>query len=259
MRKSAKRIFVETGAAKDGYDQATGSSQEKAQEQLVESKVCVLRGGAGAGTTASISAAAVVRLRKSCDSCVRLKRACNGESPCRLCARMGKLCSRSAKKRSGPPKGTKYQVRRNHVQVLPSTQQMVPSADGGNISHCKNRTAESGHLLPLHGAMYRVPERLSECDQDEPSFVRRVAYKIHHHHHQQDPLAEEQAFSEQPGRIGYEEATQQPAVEVEDGARLLLRTLKTSHPLGQTTLGLNTNNNLAHNVSIGASSFRVLC
>lgn len=224
MHKSAKRMFVEAGAAGDGYEQAT-VSQEKAQEQLLGSEVCVVR-SAAAGT-ASNTAAAVVRLRKSCDSCVRLKRACNGESPCHLCARMGKLCSRSAKKRSGPPKGTKYQARRNHAQVLPSIQQTVPFDGDGNIDNRKTHTAESGHFLALHGAQPRISKRWAGCDQGEASFVRRVAHKIRH---KQDPSIRE---------IGNEKATQ-PAVEVEDGARLLLRTLKTFHPLEQT-LGLNSN------------------
>ncbi|CAM9213357.1 unnamed protein product, partial [Choristocarpus tenellus] len=51
-------------------------------------------------------------MRKSCDYCVRMKRACDGKTPCQLCTRRNKKCTRSAKKKSGPAKGSKYATRR---------------------------------------------------------------------------------------------------------------------------------------------------
>lgn len=58
-----------------------------------------------------------VELRKSCDYCVRLKRACDGKKPCSLCARRRKECTRSARKKSGPAKGTKYAPRRKRSAI----------------------------------------------------------------------------------------------------------------------------------------------
>lgn len=58
-----------------------------------------------------------VVLRKSCDLCVRLKRACDGESPCQLCLRRQEECTRSVKKKSGPAKGTKYTTRRKRLEA----------------------------------------------------------------------------------------------------------------------------------------------
>ncbi|CAM9633101.1 unnamed protein product, partial [Ascophyllum nodosum] len=60
----------------------------------------------------STPAASEHRLRKSCDYCVRMKRACDGKTPCGLCTRRNKECTRSVKKKSGPAKGTKYAARR---------------------------------------------------------------------------------------------------------------------------------------------------
>jgi len=45
-----------------------------------------------------------IQLRKSCDYCVRMKRGCDGGTPCELCVRRNKECIRSVKKRSGPAK-----------------------------------------------------------------------------------------------------------------------------------------------------------
>lgn len=58
-----------------------------------------------------------VELRKSCDYCVRLKRACDGKNPCILCSRRKKPCTRSARKKSGPAKGTKYAPRRKRSPI----------------------------------------------------------------------------------------------------------------------------------------------
>ncbi|CAN0525870.1 unnamed protein product, partial [Laminaria digitata] len=58
-----------------------------------------------------------VELRKSCDYCVRLKRACDGKNPCSLCLRRHKPCTRSARKKSGPAKGTKYAPRRKRSVI----------------------------------------------------------------------------------------------------------------------------------------------
>eukprot|EP00752_Nemacystus_decipiens_P011173 g9927.t1 len=58
-----------------------------------------------------------VELRKSCDYCVRLKRACDGKNPCSLCSRRNKPCTRSARKKSGPAKGTKYAPRRKRSVI----------------------------------------------------------------------------------------------------------------------------------------------
>lgn len=44
------------------------------------------------------------QLRKSCDYCVRMKRGCDGNTPCELCMRRNKDCVHSVKKRSGPAK-----------------------------------------------------------------------------------------------------------------------------------------------------------
>lgn len=44
------------------------------------------------------------QLRKSCDYCVRMKRGCDGGTPCELCRRRNKECVHSIKKRSGPAK-----------------------------------------------------------------------------------------------------------------------------------------------------------
>lgn len=58
-----------------------------------------------------------VELRKSCDYCVRLKRACDGKNPCSLCSLRSKPCTRSARKKSGPAKGTKYAPRRKRSVI----------------------------------------------------------------------------------------------------------------------------------------------
>ncbi|CAM9378518.1 unnamed protein product, partial [Choristocarpus tenellus] len=55
------------------------------------------------------------RLRKSCDYCVRMKRACDGKTPCEMCTKRNKVCTRSFKKKSGPAKGSKYSTRRKRV------------------------------------------------------------------------------------------------------------------------------------------------
>lgn len=78
--------------------------------------------------TPTVTVAGVV-LRRSCDSCVKLKRACNGESPCHLCARTGKCCKRSPRKRSGPPKGTKYQTRTRAAAAATAADTATATAD----------------------------------------------------------------------------------------------------------------------------------
>ncbi|CAN0089168.1 unnamed protein product, partial [Scytosiphon promiscuus] len=54
-------------------------------------------------------------LRKSCDYCARMKRACDGGSPCSLCCRRGKVCERRLRRKSGPAKGAKYAPRRRKL------------------------------------------------------------------------------------------------------------------------------------------------
>lgn len=65
----------------------------------------------------TVSQDKTVELRKSCDYCVRLKRACDGKNPCSLCSRRNKPCTRSARKKSGPAKGTKYAPRRKRSVI----------------------------------------------------------------------------------------------------------------------------------------------
>lgn len=84
-----------------------------------------------------------VELRKSCDYCVKLKRACDGKNPCSLCSRRNKPCTRSARKKSGPAKGTKYAPRRKRSIIaewadratLGAREHILPHAflDGGGI------------------------------------------------------------------------------------------------------------------------------
>ncbi|CAM9531976.1 unnamed protein product [Ectocarpus fasciculatus] len=73
--------------------------------------------GGGVEKTAPPSEDPTVELRKSCDYCVRLKRACDGKNPCSLCSRRHKPCTRSARKKSGPAKGTKYAPRRKRSVI----------------------------------------------------------------------------------------------------------------------------------------------
>lgn len=56
------------------------------------------------------------QLRKSCDYCARMKRACDGQVPCALCCRRGKTCERSVRRKSGPAKGAKYAPRRSKLE-----------------------------------------------------------------------------------------------------------------------------------------------
>ena len=185
-------------------------------------------------------------LRKSCDSCVRLKRACNGESPCRLCARMGKCCSRSAKKRSGPPKGTKYQPRRQQPQEALATHHheqhnTTTSGSGG----CSSSEAD----LSAAGAppRYKVAKLRADDDTGAATFVRNVAGTSKMGQQQQQclgPPGESPAPSstekpEEDDDIRGQErgGTRTVATEVDDGALLLLRMLKTFHPTSSRNLG----------------------
>lgn len=58
------------------------------------------------------------QLRKSCDYCAQMKRACDGGEPCALCRRRGKICERSVRRKSGPAKGAKYAPRRSKEQRI---------------------------------------------------------------------------------------------------------------------------------------------
>ncbi|CAM9773729.1 unnamed protein product, partial [Choristocarpus tenellus] len=68
-------------------------------------------------------------LRRSCDYCVKMKRACDGKTPCQLCRRREKTCTRSFRKKSGPAKGTKYAKRRSRLVIEASTGSRKRSAE----------------------------------------------------------------------------------------------------------------------------------
>lgn len=187
-------------------------------------------------------------LRKSCDSCVRLKRACNGESPCRLCARMGKCCSRSAKKRSGPPKGTKYQPRRQQSPEALATHQPDTTTSGSSGSAgCSGSEADPS----VGGGPHKVPKlRTGDDAAGAAAFIRRVGgvSKTGYQQQQQrslgpprslNPASSADLCAEKPEDDirGEREAV---ATEVDDGALLLLRMLKTFHPSSRK-LGFATN------------------
>lgn len=190
-------------------------------------------------------------LRKSCDSCVRLKRACNGESPCRLCARMGKCCSRSAKKRSGPPKGTKYQPRRQQSQEALATHQHNTTTTTSGSAACSGSQADPSAA----GGPYSVPKlRVGDDAVGAAAFVRRVGgvSKMGHQQQQQqqrsldpprslNPASSGGLYAEKPeDDIRGERGARAVATEVDDGALLLLRMLKTFHPSSRN-LGFTTN------------------
>lgn len=78
----------------------------------------------------SSSQDATIELRKSCDYCVRLKRACDGKNPCSLCSRRHKPCTRSARKKSGPAKGTKYAPRRKRSAIAAWAERAASAAAG---------------------------------------------------------------------------------------------------------------------------------
>ncbi|CAN0361325.1 unnamed protein product, partial [Hapterophycus canaliculatus] len=98
-----------------------------------------------------------VELRKSCDYCVRLKRACDGKNPCSLCSRRHKPCTRSARKKSGPAKGTKYAPRRKRSVIAEwadlaslggKNPGLPPGFRGGGFG------ARGGGQLPHHFPVY---------------------------------------------------------------------------------------------------------
>lgn len=222
MRKAAKGCLEASDSGADGGGRQAPPSKKHQQCQsgtrFADNKVCLLPAVIAPELTRANN------IRKSCDNCVRLKRACNGESPCRNCARMGKLCSRSAKKRSGPPKGTKYQARKQSQVRRPSThQQMIGGAAAGN-----GRRIEADP--PAARRVSRLTKRRTDDGEDEECFVRRVASKIHHN--QLDPLRPpaKQACAEQPVENGDAGVTRPAAIEVDDGLLLLLRTMQTAHP-----------------------------
>ena len=180
-------------------------------------------------------------LRKSCDSCVRLKRACNGESPCRLCARMGKCCSRSAKKRSGPPKGTKYQPRRQQPQEALATHQQHNTTSGSG--RCSSSEMDPSAACVPHN---KVAKLRADDDAGASSFVRRVSIsKMGDQQQRLDPAGENPPSSgetpEDDIRGEEREGTRAVATEVDDGALLLLRMLKTFHPSSSRNLGFTNN------------------
>ncbi|CBJ30417.1 hypothetical protein Esi_0189_0042 [Ectocarpus siliculosus] len=92
-----------------------------------------------------------IELRKSCDYCVRLKRACDGKNPCSLCARRHKPCTRSARKKSGPAKGTKYAPRRKR-SVIAEWADRTSGARGPLLPHefPGGGTRGGGGQLPHH-------------------------------------------------------------------------------------------------------------
>lgn len=74
------------------------------------------------------------QLRKSCDYCARMKRACDGQVPCALCCRRGKTCERSVRRKSGPAKGAKYAPRRSKLE------KQTAAAAGANTSGTASTT-----------------------------------------------------------------------------------------------------------------------
>lgn len=121
-----------------------------------------------------------IELRKSCDYCVRLKRACDGKNPCSLCSRRHKDCTRSARKKSGPAKGTKYAPRRKRSPIAEWADAAVGERDlhpydspvgaiGGEVM----RARSTGHL-PLMTAMppflrSRVPGEIPAGSWGDPT------------------------------------------------------------------------------------------
>ena len=77
------------------------------------------------------------QLRKSCDYCARMKRACDGQVPCALCCRRGKTCARSVRRKSGPAKGAKYAPRRSKVEK--ETAAAMEMSRGASGFKAKNR------------------------------------------------------------------------------------------------------------------------
>lgn len=195
------------------------------------------------------------KLRRSCDNCVRLKRACNGKSPCTLCARVGKPCCRSAKKRSGPPKGTKYQARKQNKTKMPPSQPTPPSLQTAQEEAMQHRDDQQKDSRGVEANIqdtgdYARVRRRSEENAGRDSFTRRVASKTTPEHsstsrvtsrstmdHEgHDPLPHlpprQRASVEEPSNYADAGTTRHvPAARehegVDDGALMLLRTLKT--------------------------------
>lgn len=77
-------------------------------------------------------------LRKSCDYCARMKRACDGLDPCALCLRRRKECTRSIKRKSGPAKGAKYAPRRNKRDLV-DARPAAPPEGGGKLDKARGK------------------------------------------------------------------------------------------------------------------------
>ncbi|CAM9288268.1 unnamed protein product, partial [Pylaiella littoralis] len=91
------------------------------------------------------------QLRKSCDYCVRMKRGCDGGTPCALCTRRNKHCIRSVKKRSGPAKGTKYCKRKPRKTSNTAPKRSSPASAGGGASAAGTASSPSGGPSALGG------------------------------------------------------------------------------------------------------------
>ncbi|CAM9667666.1 unnamed protein product, partial [Ectocarpus sp. 13 AM-2016] len=87
-------------------------------------------------------------LRKSCDYCARMKRACDGGSPCALCSRRGKVCERRLRRKSGPAKGAKYAPRRrkfeNEAAALAEEEAAAAAEAAATVASLKDKERNRG-------------------------------------------------------------------------------------------------------------------
>lgn len=204
--------------------------------------------------------AAGLPLRSSCNECIKLKRACrwgptsqsgdkvppNGAAgaaaSCLLCTRMGKVCSRSTKKRSGPAKGAKYTRKKDRAKQqqppeaqtaaapTPQATKTVAAAATRRQSK-KQRSLQSAPASCEVGSKRRAADSISCSPPSSTSSVPAVPQKL-------PRLAAAEILSTKMNNdnsVGAEDRHEEPstAVEkderqvpgVEDAARLLLHML----------------------------------
>eukprot|EP00903_Cladosiphon_okamuranus_P010469 g9905.t1 len=114
-----------------------------------------------------------VIFRKSCDYCARMKRACDGGSPCSLCCRRGKTCERRLRRKSGPAKGAKYAPRRrklDHEVAMTEAEAAVAAAATRGARRRSSTTGgakEKLKLRPARGQGVSSSEREPKQEQEE--------------------------------------------------------------------------------------------
>lgn len=200
----------------------------------------------------------VLPLRSSCNECIKLKRACRwgpasqtGDkvppndsagvaASCLLCTRMGKVCSRSTKKRSGPAKGAKYTRKKDRAKQQQPPEAPTAAAPAQEASKTvvaattkrqpkKQKSIQSAPASAEVGLKRRAPDSVSSSPQSSTSSLSAVPQKL-------PRLAAAEILSTKMNSSrGAEDRHEEPsaAIEkderqvpgVEDAARLLLHML----------------------------------